>query len=280
MEYQECLGSLVRHGNSDQLIRLIAMFLTDRYMLVRVGSFWSTERLVHGGVPQGSILGVLLFYVTTDNLSDKENATGYAGPVEQEAVMTAGSDDDDNGSSLSGEETLTDAVSHSVGRGESFDFELSVTPIRRGGLRFVFLARNVRRSLGDRTVLRDQTLPAEPNPSTSAIWKHRPTSVHKYIVDSIQDTKLNYKTVTAQDGIKAKHAIDAQNVFKRTIRNAESIGMNTSKTNSLCISDSISYKAETFFQSEEGLTLKSGDNLKLLSFCFGPRPNCQANVDQ
>ena len=73
MQYQECLRSLVRHGASAEIVRLIATFLTDRRMSVRVGSAWSRPRPVNGGVPQGSILGVLLFNVTTDNLEDPDN---------------------------------------------------------------------------------------------------------------------------------------------------------------------------------------------------------------
>ena len=96
-------------------------------------------------------------------------------------------------------------------------------------------ARNVRRALAidpNITVLRDQTVPDEPNPPTSAIWKPRPTSTHKYIDDSILDTKVNFENVDAVQGKKIKHAIDTQNMFRRTIKNAESIGMkaNTNKT--------------------------------------------------
>ena len=76
MEYQERLKSIARHGASSEIIKLIATFLSGRNMSVRVGQQWSEKLPVFGGVPQGSILGVLLFNVTTDNLEDKENATG------------------------------------------------------------------------------------------------------------------------------------------------------------------------------------------------------------
>ena len=61
MEFQECLKSFARHGASTQIINLIATFLTDRMMSVKVGEAWSRPRRVNGGIPQGSILGVLLF---------------------------------------------------------------------------------------------------------------------------------------------------------------------------------------------------------------------------
>ena len=97
-------------------------------------------------------------------------------------------------------------------------------------------ARNVHRALArdpNVTVLRDQTLPEESNPPTSTIWKPRPTSKHKYIDDGILDTKLNFETVAvSSDGRKYKHAVDTQNMFRRTISYTEGIGMkvNTDKT--------------------------------------------------
>ena len=76
MKFQECLKSFARHGASTELIAIIATFLSNRVMTVRVGNSWSNKRPVNDGIPQGSILGVLLFNMTTDNLEDQENATG------------------------------------------------------------------------------------------------------------------------------------------------------------------------------------------------------------
>lgn len=87
---------------------------------------------------------------------------------------------------------------------EETPFEPNITPFRRGTDQFVFLdrARKVRRALRDTdiTVLRDQTVPYEPNPVTSASWKHRDTSVHKYIDDSISDTKLDFENEEISEG--------------------------------------------------------------------------------
>ena len=70
MSFQECLLALEHKGASTALLRLIATFLTNRVMTVKVQRTWSEERPVHGGCPQGSILGVFLFNVTTDDLED------------------------------------------------------------------------------------------------------------------------------------------------------------------------------------------------------------------
>ena len=57
LSFQHCLTSFADCGASSQTIRLISTFLTNRTMAVRVGEAWSRPRPVHGGVPQGSILG-------------------------------------------------------------------------------------------------------------------------------------------------------------------------------------------------------------------------------
>ena len=70
LSFQRCLASFAAKGASTEVIRLLATFLSNRTMSVRVGGTWSVPREVHGGCPQGSILGVFLFNVTTDDLED------------------------------------------------------------------------------------------------------------------------------------------------------------------------------------------------------------------
>ena len=81
LSYQHCLQAFARKGASNMTVRLIATFLSNRRMTVRVGSAWSEPRPVAGGVPQGSILGVMLFNVTTDDLEkDFEKTQCHLGP--------------------------------------------------------------------------------------------------------------------------------------------------------------------------------------------------------
>ena len=54
------------------LISIPATFLSNRTMTVRVNNTWSVPLPVYGGIPQGSILGVLLFNVSTDDLEDDD----------------------------------------------------------------------------------------------------------------------------------------------------------------------------------------------------------------
>ena len=83
---------------------------------------------------------------------------------------------------------------------------------------------------------------------------------------------------TSADGTRTKHAVCAQNTFRRTIRNATSIGMKAN-TNLLCISDALSIKANAMFLTEEGHRLTGTDEIKGLGFKFGRRPNCGTHVE-
>ena len=67
LDFLHCLRALAAKGASSELIRTVASFLTSRTMSVKVGQVLSKPRVVLGGVPQGSILGVFLFNVTIDS---------------------------------------------------------------------------------------------------------------------------------------------------------------------------------------------------------------------
>ena len=66
--FQQCLDSFASHGASSEVVRLLATFLTNRKMSVRVQNDWSVPRPIHGGIPHGSILGVFLFNVGIDKI--------------------------------------------------------------------------------------------------------------------------------------------------------------------------------------------------------------------
>ena len=72
LSYQHCLRAFALKGASTGILRLLATFLSNRKMSVRIGSTWLKDRDVTGGCPQGSILRVYLFNVMVDDLEDAE----------------------------------------------------------------------------------------------------------------------------------------------------------------------------------------------------------------
>ena len=70
VSYQHCLMAFKEKGASSAIIRLLATFLTNQTMSVKIGNVRSVPKPVNGGCPQGSKLGVLLFNTTTDSLEN------------------------------------------------------------------------------------------------------------------------------------------------------------------------------------------------------------------
>ena len=68
MNHAHCVEQLAKLGASPGSISLAQSFLENRNMIVRIGSAQSRPRKITRGSPQGSVLGCLLFCVTTQNL--------------------------------------------------------------------------------------------------------------------------------------------------------------------------------------------------------------------
>ena len=91
LSFQHCMAAFARKGASSQTIALLATFLSNRTLTVRVADAWSAPQPVFDGVPQGSILGVMLFNVFTDDLEDEETKTAalrYSGESSSQSATT------------------------------------------------------------------------------------------------------------------------------------------------------------------------------------------------
>ena len=207
MGYQECLSALARNGASTPILEIIAAFLTDRQMAVRVGQAFSKHKKVNGGCPQGSILGVFLFNATIDDLEEdcaelkntRRSVRRQANPIP--STPRAGPPQEPPG--------------------------LLESPITK-------MPRRRRRL--DYTNELSEEVPVEVNHWTEAKWQGALALFLRFIDNGFCLSKINFEnsfgfTVNGQK-FRVKHALQAQNVFRHIVRNAEELGMvvNAQKT--------------------------------------------------
>ena len=298
MSFQHCLNKLARKGASTPLLRLVATFLSNRTMSVRVSDTWSVPKRVDGGCPQGSILGVFLFNSTIDNLengcTDLEQ-TAHPGARD---LMDGGADAEEEDTEESGftmEESAEEEPEEDYlfttpipGR-KSWTASPGASPVLiHGRVKKwrVFLRKSrrpVRLNFSSEAAF---PIPPEPNHRTEAKWAHKLVKLLRFVDDGFSLSRVNFENSFGftVNGIKnrSKHAIQSQKVFKHLVRMAEEIGMwaNTGKTSMRCISDAQQYEAESFIRDADDNGIGCQQSLKALGMVFGRRPNFDLQVEK
>ena len=127
----------------------------------------------------------------------------------------------------------------------------------------------------------DLTPPPEPTTTCLGAWKTSPVDVNKYVDDNLQVDQLNFENVVCVNGIKDKHAIMTQNVFRHVVRSAEMKGMkvNANKTNMICVSDGLHSVNGAHFYDRDGVKVESSDKLKVLGWHFSNRPSVATHLE-
>lgn len=77
MSHQECFALFFKKWASTHALNEIVSFLSGRQMSVRVGSSWSSRRIINWGSPQGCILENALFCATIEHFRDEEYQRPY-----------------------------------------------------------------------------------------------------------------------------------------------------------------------------------------------------------
>ena len=124
-----------------------------------------------------------------------------------------------------------------------------------------------------------QTVPHKPNHRTEAKWVYSLARLLCYVDDGFNLSRINYENsygfpVNGQKH-RVKHAIQAQNVFRHIVKNAEEIGMkvNTAKTTLVCFSDSLTYKADAYIEDADGGVIRGGQKMKTLGLRLSSNPD-------
>ena len=279
VSYQHCLEALRRKGASTPTIRLVATFLTNRTMTVRVGESWSSPLEVNGGCPQGSVVGVQLFNATTDNLEDdflihERNRLQHLHETPQGDTPTPIFPLHEGN------------YAESTPERQALRVPLTFSPISGGGFRWgdqnIQFNPNVVNVPVPEPVI---VLPPEEVAVGTQVLEHKPVLVFKYIDDILTCEKLNFGDVlpVMRDGkpVKIKQAFNTQNCFRSVSAKSGQIGMivNAKKTGLLCVSDALSYRPETFILDENNNKIECVDTLKVLGFTFSSRPTVGPHVE-
>ena len=287
LSFQHCLAAFKKKGSSTTIIRLLATFLTNRTMTLRVGDYWSVPREVTGGCPQGSILGVLLFNVTTDDLEDdfldKDHARLGLDPLTptDRHVIDRVDRAPELVEPVSPSSNHHPATSTPSTKPPSSLNDIEVSPvIPFNTTRSFVLEANVRNApFGWHTPPREEKIGTQ-------ILKEKPVEVRKYIDDNLLCEKLNFGQTVVEtvddEQVKRREAPGTQNAFRSIEHNAKDKGMlvNSSKTNMICISDALNYTPVASFTDSTGNEITSGTELKVLGFSLSNRPGVALHVKE
>ena len=284
VSFQHCLKAFEKKGASTDIIRLLATFLTNRTMVVKVGNTRSKPRPVNGGCPQGSILGVFLFNVTTDDLEDE-----ILPPPEVTASNTVDTSIDSSIQSDSSRSSASAPMASSPAGGHArLDWTLS--PL--GGGRFRVRDMELVFERGTRNMppinYSDEGLVTPPveTPVGTQVLIDKEIVIAKYIDDNISVEKLNFGSTPAtisSDGsqIKEREAPKSQNAFRSITKRAGWKGMkvNAMKTQILVVSDALKYRPIAYIRDQDGNKITSGESMRVLGFNFSTKPTMHAHVD-
>ena len=286
VSYQHCLEAFRKKGASTTIMRLLASFLTNRSMSVKVGNTWSEPLDVSGGCPQGSVLGVRLFNTATDDLEDDfMEGERRRMRIPGTGATPDATPDDYTPAAMPSPVLMRSSTPNRPYGPDIDDLTSPTSPISAGGF-----GPNTTGEFRPKLnyVAVPQPVMMTPPPSRKVgtqVLVEKMVRVVKYVDDNLIVVKLNFGNVPVDPGpppTKRKQSLPTQNAFRSITTNAMTRGMlvNTKKTNLLCISDAMNYTPKTFIEDTDGSVIESGESMKVLGFHFSSRPTVHLHVNQ
>ena len=258
MDHRECLRQLRALGASGPSLALVRSFLTERSMRVRIGKHMSSKRLLKGGSPQGSIMGGLLYCVTTQQVSPGRLAQEGAGraihptpPATPTTATTGETSDEDEGLNVRAWAAPPEARSPS-----DDDLQGPTPPPRQHDPDGSPTRHLPRTGLTTFKYIDDTTL-------VEAVDKH--TAIRHVSSAAPTETVLPM----LMDGAMAS-----------MVDKAESIGMriNCAKTQMLCVSADNGYQTTASLKIKD-VPIESRKAVKLVGYHIGSSPGAAAQAE-
>ena len=268
MNHDECLRALAEKGASTESIKMIAAFLGNRTMRMRVGATFSSEREVTGGASQGTKMGNFLFTITIEKIEEETQTLQQAIPP---SIVDDCEDDD-----VLGLRRLAREVS--VGPVTRFNSGvIASTPYKvtsqTDALRY---DDELGRFNGSAVSNYDHHEAEEPE-LAERVW------VDKFVDDVTGGQELRIDRaiihITTSKEERLIHAAGNQKLYDNIVGNSDKIGMkvNGLKTQLLCINPSNSCSVKSYINID-GKRIISGERMKILGFVFGPTPDAREHL--
>ena len=255
MEHAVCLDNLVKLGASPGSVSLVAAFLKNRRMTIRIGEFSANPRTITKGSPQGSVLGSML-YCTATQLLTEELRLGRAVERPPRSPQAGHLADQPQ---VPGIPTVPDRVGDAVR----------------------FFPQD---SSDEEDAIFWQHPVAEGNERRRNISEHGVVDGFKYIDDTTLftpvDISLAKKHFTVGTTVQILDNIPLEPALAELDRRATEIGMkiNQKKTQLLAICPPNGCRTEASMTGPDGSLIEAVTEMKLVGFHFGQDPGVGTHV--
>ena len=263
MCHNTCISELAARGASSEAIGMVAAFLNERSMRIKINNTYSANRRVLGGSPQGTKIGNFLFTVSVEAIEEKGRFLHNEVPPQIKQTEP---------------ETTTRPrrfASLPINRFNSNEFNSKSTPIKAG------TSDGVLRYLDESGRGDEEAEPAQTIPQSNIDEQNSWTL--KYVDDMNVGEEIKIETgvrlLTTSKEKRLVHAPLCEEGFYTVKENANNIGMkvNDSKTQLLCLSAHYHLDINSYIRIDGEETV-GGDELKILGFVFDKKIGMEAHV--